>query len=81
MGPFGGVQVDPGRQLSSLGPDSHSQALQGKSIAASWCLTVKPAGFEDLENEEDEITTFVRTFVLNPNHFPKCINMNYQEIV
>ena len=48
---------------------------------ASWCWTVKPAGFGDLEKEKDEITTFERTFVLNPNHFPKCVNMKYEEIV
>lgn len=25
------------------------------------------------------MTAFVRTFVLNSNHFPCCIRMNYQE--
>lgn len=38
-------------------------------------------GLGDLGNEADETATFARTFVLNPNRFPKCINMNYQEIV
>lgn len=38
-------------------------------------------GLGDLGNKADETATFARTFVLNPNHFPKCINMNYHEIV